>query len=134
MTKTIALSSLLALALAGFFSGCRTIEYSTKGDNYAVFQFGDFKGLVNTTAPKATEAVQKAVQQSDLFQTYVVVNKYEGQVLARDRADNKIRINIEENNSRQTLINIRWGQGGDYGNSRKFFDKVNAILLASGVN
>lgn len=134
MTKTITLSSLLALALAGFFSGCRTIDYDNSGKNYAVFQLGDFKGLVNTTAPKTAEAVQKAVQQSDLFQTYVVVNKYEAQVLARDRADNKIRINIEENNSRQTLINIRWGQGGDYGNSRKFFDKVNAILVSAGIN
>jgi hypothetical protein len=133
MTKTKALSSLLALSLAGFFGGCRTIDYDNSGGNYAVFQLGEFKGLVNTTAPKTAEAVKQAVQQADLFQTYVVINKYEAQVLARDRKDQKIRINIEEYNSKQTIIRIRWGEGGDYGNSRKLFDKVDAILLASGV-
>lgn len=134
MTKIIALPSLLLLVLAGLFSGCRTIAYDTAGTNYAVFQFGEFKGLVNTTAPEAAKAVQKAVQQADLYQTYVVVNKYEAQVLARARNDQKVRINIEEANSRQTLIRIRWGEGGDIGESRKLYDKVNAILLASGIN
>lgn len=133
MTKTIALSSLLALALAGLFSGCRTIDYDNSGGNYAVFQLGEFKGLVNTKAPEAAEAVKKAVQQLDLFQTYAVVNKYDAQVLARTRNDQKVRINIEESNSRQTLIRIRWGEGGDYGSSRKLFDKIDAILLANGV-
>lgn len=133
MTKTIALSSLLALALAGFLGGCRTIDYDNSGGNYAVFQLGEFKGLVNTTAPKTAEAVKQAVQQSDLFQTYYVVNKYEAQVLARTRADQKVRINIEEFNSKQTLIRIRWGEGGEYGSSRKLFDKIDAILAASGV-
>ena len=127
MTKHIALPSLLLLALA-IFGGCKTIPYDTAGQNYAVFQFGEFKGLVNTKAPAATQAVQKAVQQLDLFQTYVVVNKFEGQVLARTRNDQKVRINIEETNSLQTTIRIRWGEGGDISNSRKLYDAIEANL------
>ena len=127
MTKYIALPSLLLLAL-GFFAGCKTIPYDTAGQNYAVFQFGEFKGLVNTKAPAATQAVQKAVQQLDLFQTYVVVNKFEGQVLARTRNDQKVRINIEEANSLQTMIRIRWGEGGDQAKSKKLYDAIEANL------
>ncbi|MFT3783626.1 MAG: DUF3568 family protein [Nibricoccus sp.] len=122
MTKHIALPSLLLLALAALV-GCRTIQYDSP-DNYAVFQLGEFKGLVNTTAGKAAEAAEKAVRESDLFQTYKVVNKYEAQILARTRTDQKVRINIEEANSKQTLIRIRWGEGGDLGYSRKLFDAI----------
>jgi hypothetical protein len=127
MTKHIALPSLLLLALA-LLGGCKTIPYDTEGKNYAVFQFGEFKGLVNSKAPEAAQAVQKAVQQLDLFQTYVVVNKFEAQVLARTRNDQKVRINIEEANSRQTMIRIRWGEGGDQGKSKKLYDAIEANL------
>ncbi len=133
MTKYFALSTLCLTVLASLLGGCRTVAYDTTGQNFAVFQLGEFKGLVNTTAPEAAKAVQKAVQESDLFQTYAVVNKYEAQVLARARNDQKVRINIEESNSRQTLIRIRWGEGGDFGSSRKLFDKIDSILAASGV-
>jgi hypothetical protein len=75
--------------------------------------------------------VQKAVQQLDLFQTYVVVNKYEAQVLARTRNDQKVRINIEEANSLQTMIRIRWGEGGDISKSRKLFDAIDAALAGA---
>jgi hypothetical protein len=84
--------------------------------------------LVNTTAPVAAAAVEKAVAQLDLFKTYAVVNKYEAQVLARARNDQKIRINVEEANSRQTLIRIRWGEGGDITKSKKLFDAIDANL------
>ncbi len=127
MIKYIALPSLFLLAL-GFFAGCRTIPYDTAGQNYAVFQFGEFKGLVNTNAPVAAQAVQKAVQQLGLFQTYVVLNKFDGRIEARSRNDQKVRINIEESNRAQTLISIHWGQGGDFPNSRKLFDAIDANL------
>lgn len=127
MTKHIALPTFLLLALA-LFGGCKTIPYDASGQNYAVFQFGEFKGLVNSKAPEAAQAVQKAVQQLDLFQTYIVVNKYEAQVLARTRNDQKVRINIEESNSRQTMIRIRWGEGGDQAKSRKLYDAIDANL------
>jgi hypothetical protein len=127
MTKHIALPSILLLALA-IFGGCKTIPYDTAGNSYAVFQFGEFKGLVNTKAPAAAQAVQKAVQQLDLFQTSVVVNKYEAQVLARTRNDQKVRINVEEANSQQTLIRIRWGEGGDQAKSKKLYDAIEANL------
>lgn len=125
MTKLIALSSILLLAL---LAGCRTIPLDPAGQSFAVFQFGEFKMLVNTTAPVATAAVQKAVQQSDLFTTYAVSNRLDGQVRARTRNDQKVRINIEESNSRQTTISIRWGEGGDLSNSKKLFEKIEANI------
>jgi hypothetical protein len=125
MTKHTALPTLLLIALA-LFGGCRTISYDPSGNYYAVFQLGDYKMLLNTTAPVAFQAVQKAVQQSDLFQTSAVLNKYDGVVMARTRADQKVRIKIEETNSRQTMINIRWGEGGDLPYSRKLFDAIEA--------
>jgi hypothetical protein len=127
MTKHIALSSLLLIALA-FIGGCRTVPYDTAGQNFAVFQFGEFRGLVNTTAPVAYQAAQKAVPQVDLFKTYEVQNKFEAQILARARNDQKVRINIEEANSRQTLIRIRWGEGGDLGKSRRLYEAIEAAL------
>jgi len=127
MTKHIVLSSLLLIALA-IFGGCRTVPYDTSGQNFAVFQFGEFRMLVNTTAPLTFLAAQKAVQQDDLFKTYEVQNKFEAQILARAHNDQKIRINIEEANSRQTLVRIRWGEGGDQIKSRKLFDMIDANL------
>jgi hypothetical protein len=127
MTKHITLTSLLFIALA-IFGGCRTVPYDSTGQTFAVFQFGEFKMLVNTTAPVTYQAAQKAVQQLDLFKTYEVQNKFEAQILARAHNDQKIRINIEEANSRQTLIRIRWGEGGDQAKSRKLFDAIEANL------
>ena len=129
MTKHNALPTLLLIAIALFgFGGCRTISYDPSGDYYAVFQLGDFKMLLNTTAPVAYQAVQKAVPQNDLFQTYSAMNKYDGIVYARTRADQRVKIKIEEVNSRQTLITIRWGEGGDLPNSRKLFDRIEASV------
>jgi hypothetical protein len=127
MTKYIALPSLLLLAL-GLFVGCRTVPYDTAGQNYAVFQFGEFKGLVNTKAPAAYQAAQKAVQQIGLFKTYEVCNKFDAQIYARASNDQKVRINIEETNSLQTTIRIRWGEGGDQAKSRKLYDAIDANL------
>ena len=127
MTKHKVLPSLLLIALA-IFGGCRTVPYDQSGQSFAVFQFGEYRMLVNTTAPVAAAAVEKAVAQLDLFKTYSVVNKYEAQVLARARNDQKIRINVEEANSRQTLIRIRWGEGGDLSKSKKLFDAIDANL------
>jgi hypothetical protein len=127
MTKYIALPSILLIALA-LFGGCHTVPYDQSGQNFAVFQFGEFRGLVNTKARPAAEAAVKAVQQLDLFKTYQVINVYDAQILARARNDQKIIINIEEANSRQTLVRIRWGEGGDQIKSRKLFDAIDANL------
>jgi len=127
MTKHIVLPSLILLALA-LFSGCRTVSYDPAGQSFAVFQFGEFKMLLNTTAPVTFQAAQKAVQQVDLFKTSEASNKFDAQILARDRNDKRVRISIEESNSRQTTVSIRWGEGGDLSKSRKLFDAIEANL------
>jgi hypothetical protein len=127
MTKSLAFPSLLLIAVA-IFGGCSTVPYDQSGQSFAVYQFGEFRMLLNTTAPVTFQAAQKALPQLDLFKTYEVVNKFEAQILARARNDQKVRINIEEANSRQTLVRIRWGEGGDQSKSRKLFDAIEANL------
>ena len=127
MTKSIALPSLLLIALA-IFGGCRTVPFDASGQFYAVYQFGEFRMLVNTTAPVTAQATQRAVQQLELFKTHEVVNKYEAQIIARAHNDQKVTINIEESNSRQSLVRIRWGEAGDLSKSRKLFDTIEANL------
>ena len=127
MIKSLTLSSLLLIALA-IFGGCSTVPYDQSGQTFAVFQFGEFRMVLNCKAPAAYQAAQKAVQQSGLFKTYEVCNKFDAQIFARAGNDQKIRINIEEANSLQTLVRIRWGEGGDRANSRKLFDAIEASL------
>ncbi len=125
MIKSLTLPSLLLIALA-VLGGCSTVQYDK--DTFAVFRLGEFQMLLNTTAPVAYEAAQKAVQQAGLFKTHGVCNKFEAQIFARASNDQKVRINIEEANSRQTLVRIRWGEGGDSARSRKLFDSIEANL------
>jgi len=127
MIKSLTLPSLLLIALA-VLGGCSTVPYDQSGQTFAVFRLGEFQMLLNTTAPVAYQAAQKAVQQAGLFKTHEVCNKFEAQIFARAANDQKIRINIEEANSRQTLVRIRWGEGGDRANSRKLFDSIEANL------
>ncbi len=123
MIKSLTLPSLLLIALA-VLGGCSTVQYDSQ--TFAVFRLGEFQMLLNTTAPVAYQAAQKAVQQAGLFKTHEVCNKFEAQIFARASNDQKIRINIEEANSRQTLVRIRWGEGGDRALSRKLFDSIEA--------
>ncbi len=127
MTKSITLSSLLLIAFA-IFGGCSTVPYDQSGQTFAVFQFGEFRMVVNAKAPATFQAAQKAVQQVGLFKTYEACNKFEAQIFARANTDQKVRINIEEQNSLQTLVRIRYGEGGDSAKSRKLFDAIEANL------
>jgi hypothetical protein len=116
---------LIALAI---FGGCSTVPYDQSGQTFAVYQFGEFRMVLNCKAPAAYQATQKAVQQTGLFKTYEVCNKFDAQIYARASNDQKVRINIEETNSLQTLVRIRWGEGGDQSKSRKPFDAIEANL------
>jgi hypothetical protein len=118
----------VALVVCAAFGGCRSIPLDTTGQMVAVYQFGEFRMLVNTTAPVAAQAVQKAVKQLDLYQTSAVVNKFNAEVVARARNDQRVTIKIEEVNSLQTMVRIRWGEGGDMAKSRKLYDAIESNL------
>jgi hypothetical protein len=127
MTKKHALLLSASIAFAAF-AGCTNVQMDSAGQMVAVYQFGQFRMLVNAQCPATAKAAEKAVQQLELFKTSVVVNKYEAQVLARARNDQRVTIDIKEDNSRQSLVSIRWGEGGDLKKSRILFEAIDANL------
>ncbi len=116
----------LILAAAALLAGCSSVSYDSTGETVAVFQFGEFKMLLNTTAPKAAKAAQQAMQQLDLYQTSNKVTRFDARLTARARNDQRINVIIQEVNSAQTLVRIRWGEGGDKNASRRLFDTIEA--------
>jgi hypothetical protein len=120
--RFIPLLALLVLA------GCSDVPLSPNGDMLAVYQFGEFKMLFNTTAPVVAKAVQKVAQDLDLYQTHFKQAKFEAELTARARNDQEVTVRIEEVNSRQTMISIRWGKAGDKAKSQKFYELVEAAL------
>jgi hypothetical protein len=119
---------LLSLALAGGFAGCRSVALDPTGRMVAVHQFGEFKMLLNTQVGPAAQAAEKALQQLDLYQTKRTVNRYHAQFVARARNDQRVTLQLAEVNSQQTLIRIRWGEGGDLVKSRQLYEAVEAHL------
>lgn len=121
-------STWVCLLAAALFAGCSSIPYDNTGESVAVFQFGEFKMLLNTKAPKATKAAQLALQQLDLYQTEFVSNRFDGRLSARTRDDQKVKVLIQEVNSAQTLVQIRWGEAGAMAPSKQLFDTIEANL------
>ncbi len=127
MSKTTRLV-LAAIAAAASFSGCRSVKLDPTGDMVAVYQFGEFKMVLNTTAPLTAAAAQKAVQQADLYLVLFKQNTYDARIDARSRSDQKVIVLIQEVNSRQTMLRIRWGEGGDLVKSRRLYEAIEAGL------
>lgn len=124
---SLRLSAWLLLGSA-LLVGCRSVPYDTTGDTLAVYQFGEFKMLLNTRAPQAAKAAQQAFQQLDLYQTASTVNRFEARLTARARNDQRVTVIIQEVNSAQTLVRIRWGEGGELNASRRLFDTIEQNL------
>jgi cell division protein FtsL len=115
---------MLLLSATGLFTACSTVNLDDSGDTQAVYQFGGFEMLLNSTAPIAFNAAQKALKDLDLYQTKGQLNAYDAQIYARSRNDQKISIEIKEINSKQTLLKIRWGTAGSKANSRALYDAI----------
>jgi hypothetical protein len=109
-------------------TGCSTVDLDSTGDTSAVYQLNEFRMLLNTTAPTAFSATQKALRELDLFETKSKLETYAGELYARSRKDEKIYVSIAEVNSRQTLLKIRWGTTGDKKNSKALYDLIERHL------
>jgi len=118
----LATVSLLGLA------GCSSVPLDEEGDTQAVYQLREFKMVVNSTAPVAAAATQKAFKDLDLFETKVVLNTYDAELSARSREDQKVHVSIAEINSRQTMLKIRWGGLGDKVNSQTLYQHIERNL------
>lgn len=109
-------------------SGCSTISLDSTGDTAAVYQINEFRMVLNSTAPTAFAATQKAFKEFELFETKSELNTFDGELYARSRKDDKIFVGISEMNSRQTLLRIRWGTTGDRKNSTALYKIIESHL------
>jgi Protein of unknown function (DUF3568) len=129
--KTLRSSLLAALSLATLafgLSGCSTVRLDESGEKSAVYQFNEFRMVLNSTAPAAFAATQKAFRDYDLFETKSKLNTFDGELYARSRSDDKVFVSIAEMNSKQTLLRIRWSTTGDKKNSRALYDLIERNL------
>lgn len=122
--------SLLATVVGTAFVGCRTVNLDATGDLQAVYQIGEFRMLVNHTAPATATAAQAALRSLDLYQTKAQSSTYEASFEARARDDKRVRVWIAEQNRNQTLVRIRWGEAGDLSQSRRLFAEIERGLPA----
>ena len=109
-------------------SGCSTVKLDSTGDTAAVYQLNEFRMLLNSTAPVAFAAVQKAFREMDLFETTSKLETYAGELNARSRTDDRVFVSVAEVNSRQTMLRIRWSTTGDKKNSKALYDLIEKNL------
>lgn len=121
-------SVLAATTLLLALPGCSTIKLDPAGESTAVYQLNEFRMLLNSNAPTAFAAVQKALRDLDLFETKAKLETYSGELYARSRSDEKIFVSVAEVNSRQTLLRIRWGTTGDKKRSKALYDVIESNL------
>ena len=130
--KHILATALLAAGLT-FAAGCQNIILDNTGKNIGAFNYGEFSGLFNTTAPIVSAATHNATKQLGLVEVAVTTSpqKFDSTIIARDENDLEVTIRIEEVNSKQTALRIRWGKGGDLERSRQLYDIVDKATASS---
>jgi hypothetical protein len=126
--RLLPLSVLFASGLMIGLSGCTTVKLDPAGESAAVYQLNEFRMLLNTTAPVAFAATQKAFRDLDLFETKSKLETYAGELNARSRGDEKVFVSVAEVNSRQTLLRIRWSTTGDKKRSKALYDVIESHL------
>ncbi|ATC63764.1 hypothetical protein CMV30_07250 [Nibricoccus aquaticus] len=126
MKKHFRLSVLAILALVGSLAGCRSVVLDPTGETTAVYKFGEFQMVFNSTAPKVAEAAIAAIAEAELMLTKSEINKFDAALIARATGDQKVKIKIEEVNRQQTIIRIRYGEGGNLNKSRRLYELIDS--------
>jgi hypothetical protein len=122
--------SLAALAL--MTSGCSSVALDKQGDMEATYVAGEFRMLVNGTAPSTAAATSSAFKQLGLFQIKSTQDIYSATLRARTPKDEKVTVSIAEVNSRQTMVRIRVDIIGDKNFSRKLYEQIDRNLSSGG--
>ena len=133
--KHILFAALIAAGIT-LATGCKHIVLDGNGKNIGAFNYGEFTGLLNTTAPVVSDATHAAVKQLGLVEVAVTTSpqKFDATIVARDENDLEITLRIEEVNSRQTALRIRWGKGGDLQRSLQLYDLVDRAVSGNPGN
>ena len=122
------LSAALFTGILAFFAGCKSIPLDSGNGNIGAYNYGEFQGLYNSTAHTVTNATREAIKQLGLLEVAMTENKFDTTLIVRDSKDLKVQIWVQEVNSRQTLIRIRWGAGGDLPKSRQLYEMVDTAV------
>lgn len=115
-----------------FVAGCSTVNLDEKGKTQATFVAGEFRALVNATAPATARAVSDAFRQLGLFEIRNELRAFEADLAARTPRDERVRVSIREINSRQTQVGIRVSVVGDKEYSQKLFEQIDKNLAGPG--
>lgn len=95
----------------------------------ATYVAGRFNMIVNANAAQAARAVNQAFNQLGMFVVKSEQKNFSSaELAARTAKDEKIRVSINEINSRQTEIGIRVDIAGDQVISRKLYERIEANL------
>lgn len=122
-------SALLTTGIVFALAGCSTVNLDSSGETTAVYQLNEFRMVVNSTAPATYAATQKAFRELGLFEIKSSkLETYAGELFARTTKDEKVYVSIAEINSRQTILKIRWGTGGDKKNSIDLYKLIERHL------
>jgi hypothetical protein len=132
MQPTHLTRALLAAALLLAASGCSSVPLDASGKSQAAYVAGEFRALVNATAPATSRATSEAFRQLGLFEIQNELETFEASLAARTPRDERVRVTIREINSRQTQVAIRVSMVGDKDYSRKLFDQIDKNLAGSG--
>ena len=129
--KHILVTALVAAGLA-FAAGCQHVVLDGTGKNIGAFNYGEFSGLLNTTAPVVAKATHTAVKQLGLVEVAVTSSPqgFDSTIIARDENGLEVTIRVEEVNSRQTALRVRWGRGGDLQRSLQLYNLVDAATAS----
>lgn len=134
MKTTLLSRALLASAVLLAVAGCSSVPMDSKGEVQASFVAGEFRALVNASAPATARATSEAFRQLGLFEIQNDLQTFEASLAARTPRDERVRISIREINSRQTQVGIRVSVVGDKDYSRKLFEQIDKNLAGSGGN
>jgi len=134
--KHILVAALVAAGLT-FAAGCQNVPLDSSGKNIGAFNYGEFTGLLNTTATVVAPATHDAIKQLGLVEVAVTDRKFGGTnvplgstIVAHDENDLEVTVTIQETNSRQTALHIRWGKGGDLQRSQQLYSLVDAATAS----
>jgi len=119
-------------ALIMFAGGCRTVALDKQGEMEATYVAGEFRMLVNGTAPAAAAATAAAFKQMGMLQIQNSQQTYDATLTARTPKDEKVAVKIAEVNSRQTMLRIRVDVLGNETFSRRLYEQIDKNLSSRG--
>ncbi len=116
--------SMFFLFVMLFTGGCRTVNLDSSGQTQAAYNYGEFVMVMHQTTGPLASATEQAFKDLDLFMVGKDVGDYSAVLQARTRKDKRVTVEIEEVNSRETMLRIKVGLRGDLKLSRALYERI----------